>query len=91
MSEQPDVLVRVATTLGVRDLEVTDPTERSIAAAHWNALKGYLGDDETALIPFQGLTVAGYELETNLDVIDIRESEGDFDIEHVYPKREGSR
>jgi len=89
--EHPDLLMRVVTTLGVLDLEVLDPEERSIAASHWNAVKGYLGDDESALIPFQSLTVAGHELETSLDVIDIRESEGEFDTEHIYPKRDRAR
>src|SRR5947207_2244221 len=88
MSRDSDVLMRVVTTRGVLDLEVHDPGERSIAASHWNAVKGYLGDDETVLLPFAKLTVAGYELETDLDVIDIRESEGDLDIEHIYPTRE---
>ena len=31
--------------------------------------------------------MAGFELETGPDVIDERESEGDLDIESIYPRR----
>ena len=81
-------LMRVLTTDGVRDLEVVDPRERSRAASHWNEVKRYLGTgDARRLDPFEGQTVAGFELETDPDVIDERESDGDLDIEKIYAHR----
>jgi hypothetical protein len=101
MSEED--LIRVLTTEGVLDLEVVDQDERSLAASHWNAVKRYLGTGKTdRLDEFKGQTVAGFrpetdrepetdpdvfELATDPDVIDERESDGELDIERIYTTR----
>jgi hypothetical protein len=80
--------MRVLTTEGVMDLDLRDPDDRSIAGSHWNVVTHFLGSPDTAdLGRFKGLTVAGFELETDPDVIEIREGEGDLDIETIYPGR----
>ena len=81
-------LMRVVTIDGVRDLAVTDPDERSVAGSHWNAVTHYLETGEfNQLTPFRGVKVAGNELETDPDVLDVREDEGSLDIDHIYPGR----
>jgi len=82
------VLMRVLTSDGVRDLEVRDTQDRSLVGDHWNAIQHFLGTGKTdQLARFGGLTVAGVELESDPDVIEDREAEGDLDIDHVYPGR----
>jgi hypothetical protein len=81
-------LIRALTTEGLQDLEVADPDERSLAGSHWNEVKRYLGTGETGrLDEFEGRTVAGFELETDPDVIDEREADGELDIERIYAHR----
>ena len=81
-------VIRVLTTDGVRDLEVVNPDERSQAGSHWNEVKRYLGSGKTRRLDrFEGQTVAGFELETDPDVIDERESDGELDIEKIYAHR----
>ena len=80
--------MRVFTTGGVRDIEVTDPDERSSEGIHWNLVQKYLGTgDWSDLEQYSGVTVRGFELETDPDVIDDVEAAGDLDIEHIYVQR----
>lgn len=81
-------VMRVLTIQGVRDIDVADRDERSRAGTHWNTVNRYLGTGETdRLDDFAGQTVAGFELETDPDVIDERESDGELDIERIYTHR----
>ncbi|QEC48539.1 hypothetical protein FSW04_13835 [Baekduia soli] len=85
-SPRPEWLVRVVTTEGVMDLELPDAEQRSVAGSHWNAVTAYLRGDTNALAPYARQQVAGFELETDPDLIDIREAEGELDVETIYPK-----
>jgi hypothetical protein len=86
MTDAP--LMRVLTTEGVVDLDLSDPTDRSAAGSHWNAVTRFLGTGEIDdLVDFRGQTVGGFELETDPDIIEIREGDGDLDIERIYPGR----
>jgi hypothetical protein len=79
--------MRVLTTEGVMDLDLGDPDERSRAGSHWNAVTRCLGTGEPhSLVDFRGRMVAGFELETDPNVIEIREAEGDLEID-IYPGR----
>ena len=81
-------LMRVLTTDGVRDIRIPDAGDRSLAGEHWNAVQRFLATgDSDQLARFRGLPVAGVELETDPDVIEDREVEGDLDIDHIYPGR----
>jgi hypothetical protein len=83
-----DALMRVLTSDGLRDLDIQDPQDRSVIGTHWNAVGRFLNTGEAdQLAPFRALRVAGVELETDPDVIEDREAEGDLNIEHIYPNR----
>lgn len=98
MSEE---LMRVITTGGVVDLEIPDPVDRSEVGAHSRAIAIFLGDPREfrRVDEFGGFHVRGFDpqtgkfgvygLETDPDVIEDRESEGDLDIDidHIYPNR----
>jgi hypothetical protein len=76
--------MRVLTNTGV---EVVDTSRRdaSTVGRHWSAVGHYLehGDD-SELRKFRGVTVNGYELETDLDVIDELAARGELDFEDIY-------
>ena len=93
MSTDPDRadVVRLVTTDGVRDIEVTDSDARSLAGKHLSAVGFYLanGTDESVdrLTAFQGARIADLELETDPDVIDALDDSGELDVGELYPSR----
>jgi hypothetical protein len=94
-----DPLMRVITTGGVVDLEIPSPADRSEVGSHSRAVAFFLANPREfrRVEEFEGVEVRGrdpetgelevYELETDPDVIEDRESEGDLDIDHIYPNR----
>jgi len=76
--------MRVLTNAGV---EVVDASRRdaSTVGRYWSAVGRYLqhGDD-SELRKLRGVTVNGYELETDLDVIDELAARGELDFEDIY-------
>ncbi len=77
--------IRVLTTLGVRFLPDLLPAEASVVGRHWNAVRAYLDvGDEEPLEQFDGATVAGFALETDLDSIEWHAVRGDVSFESIY-------
>ncbi len=77
--------IRVLTTGGVQFLADVAPEDASMIARHWNALRAYLDfGDEGPLEQFDGVTVAGVELETDLDRIEWHAVRGDVSFESIY-------
>ena len=74
----------VLTNTGVESVSVAR-RDASTAGKHWSAVGHYLkhGDD-SRLRKFAGKTVGGYELETDLDVIDELAARGEIDFEDIY-------
>jgi hypothetical protein len=70
---------------GVTTVTVRGSRKASVVADHWNAIRHYrhTGDD-SALRGFYGVTVAGIELETDLDVIDQLAAIGVLEFEEIY-------
>jgi hypothetical protein len=59
--------------------------DASTLGKYWAALGHYLDTgDDSRLQKFAGRTVAGYELETDLDVIDERYARGELDFVDIY-------
>jgi hypothetical protein len=76
--------MRVLTNTGI---EVVDASRRdaSTVGRYWSAVGHYIqhGDD-SELRKLRGVTVNGYELETDLDVIDELAARGELDFEDIY-------
>ncbi len=70
--------------------EVEDWEERSVLASYWNAVHAYrddYGDRDMQLHrldEFEGMTVAGYPLETRPFEIEYMAARGDLDFEDIY-------
>ena len=76
--------MRVLTRTGVRDIEVTDPAERSMLGQYWNAVQKFLGTgEEETLEPFKRQTIA-VKLETDPDWIEYYAKQGELDIDDIY-------
>ena len=90
--------LRVLTTTGLRVVTGLTAAEASQVGRHWNAIRRYLetGDD-TRLTGLTGVvvgathppgpgvgTAGGFELETDLDVIEWHAVRGDIGFESIY-------
>ena len=76
--------MRILTNTGV---EVVDASRReaSTVGRYWSAIGRYLQDgDDSELRKLRSVTVHGYELETDLDVIDELAGRGELDFEDIY-------
>jgi hypothetical protein len=76
----------VLTTSGVQDVEV-GRREASIVGSHWSAIAHYgasLERDDSRLIRFQGVMVRGYELETDIAIINELGHRGELEFEEIY-------
>ncbi len=77
--------IRVLTKWGILFLDDVAPEEASVIGRHWNAVRAYLDfGDEGPLEQFDGVTVAGVELETDLDAIEWHAIRGDVRFESIY-------
>jgi hypothetical protein len=77
--------IRVLTAWGVIFISDLPPAEASLVGRHWNAVRAYLDfGDEGPLEQFDGATVAGFDLETDLDTIEWRAVRGDVSFESIY-------
>ncbi len=77
--------IRVLTTDGLQFLPDLSESEASAVGCHWNTVRRYLDyglDDELAA--FADVTVAGYALETRLDVLEWHAIRGDVRFESIY-------
>lgn len=76
--------MRVLTNTGVEPVGVSRREARTIGR-HWNAVKRWgIYQDSSELDKFRGVTVGGYELETDLDVIDELAGRGELEFEDIY-------
>ncbi len=77
--------IRVLTKRGVLFLDDVAPEEASVIGRHWNAVRAYLDfGDDGPLEQFDGVTVDGVELETDLDTIEWHAVRGDVSFESIY-------
>lgn len=77
--------IRVLSTLGVQFIPGLPQAEASLVGQHWNAVRAYLDfGDEGPLEQLDGATVAGVELETDLDSIEWHAVRGDVSFESIY-------
>jgi hypothetical protein len=77
--------VRVLTTHGVRFLPGLSGRDATAVGRHWNAVRRYLdyGEDHQ-LGEFEGVEVAGVELETRLGAIEYWAIRGEVRFEDIY-------
>jgi hypothetical protein len=74
----------ILTNTGLRNVGVTR-RDASTAGRYMNALKRYRNTGEdSALRRFNGVSIGGYELETDLDLIDELAARGELDFEDIY-------
>jgi len=71
-------VMSVASTEGVVHIIVTGSRNRQLVGQHWAAIRGVLKDqlDSSALKPFAGKKVSGYELETDINRLRVFEDNG---------------
>jgi hypothetical protein len=84
-----DRLLRVMQVLAVGGVEhrvvVRGSRIASLVGGHWWAIRHYLETGDTSRLDrFRGTRVLGYELETDLDVIDAWAPRGGVDVEKYY-------
>lgn len=76
--------MRILTNTGVHVVDA-NRREASSVGRYWSAIGRYLqNEDDSELRKFRGVTVNGYELETDLDVIDELAARGELDFEDIY-------
>jgi hypothetical protein len=80
-------LMRVLTVLGVQDLEVTDPAERSLLGSYWNEVRLFLENRPSDLDRFSGVRIAGWGLVTNPAAIEALGWLGVLDFDEIYTMR----
>jgi hypothetical protein len=76
--------MRILTNTGVRTVGV-GRQDSKIIGGHWNSVNQYLrAGDSSALEKFTGVSVGGYELQTDLDAIDELAGRGELEFEDIY-------
>jgi len=79
--------MRVLTIGGVEFVDVRDPVERSTVGGYWNAVRHYLSTgDDSRLWGFEGESIGGRRLETDLDAIEEWARRGELDFEEIYER-----
>ncbi len=77
--------VLVLTKEGLKPLVPHGSRVTSLVAKHWNAVQRFLATgEEDVLQRFRGKRVAGYELETDPDVIEREGHRGELEFEELY-------
>ncbi len=83
MSSRP--AMRAITRQGVVLLPGLTDSDASLVGRHDNAVRRYLDTgDDGGLDEFDGVTVAGHELETSLDALDFYALINDIRFEDIY-------
>jgi hypothetical protein len=77
-------LMRILSTTGLVETEVADSDERSDVGRHWNAIQAVLGGDLSTIGDYEGVTVAGHELQTDPRAITRWGKEQDVEFEDIY-------
>ena len=74
----------VFTTSGIRDIDVSR-REASTVGSHWSAIAYYgASQDDSRLMRFDGVSVGGYELETDIALINEMADRGALEFEDIY-------
>jgi hypothetical protein len=74
----------VFTTSGVMDVDV-NRRDASIVGSHWSAIAHYgASQDDSRLMRFRGMTVGGYELETDIALINEVADRHELEFEDIY-------
>lgn len=74
----------VFTASGVVDIDVSR-REASIVGLHWSAIAYYgASQDDSRLMRFAGVSVGGYELETDIALINEMADRGALEFEDIY-------
>jgi len=77
--------MRAVTRQGLVLLPGLSDHDASLVGRHDNAVKHYLDTgDDGGLEEFEGVSVAGYELETSLDALDFYALVNDIRFEDIY-------
>jgi hypothetical protein len=77
----------VFTTSGVVDVDVSR-REASIVGSHWSAIAYYgASQDDPRLQRFRGVSVGGYELETDIALINEAADRGELEFEDISPRQ----
>jgi hypothetical protein len=77
--------MRIITAEGVRAVEVSDETDRSLVGGHANAVARFLATGETdPLTPFHDVLIAGHKLLTDPDALEAWAAQGELEFEDIY-------
>jgi hypothetical protein len=76
--------MRILTNSGIETVSV-GRRDASAVGRYWNAVRRWgIDRDSTEVDKFRGVSVGGYELETDLDVIDELAARGELEFEDIY-------
>jgi hypothetical protein len=76
--------MRILSTKGLVETEVLNPFARSGVGSHWNAVQAVLAGDLSTIGDYEGVTVAGHELQTDPKVITRWGKEQEIEFEDIY-------
>ena len=65
-------------------VEPADPYEASLVGQYWNAIQQALPTWGDQLDSFEGIVIDGYELETDLEVIEELGLRGELEFHQIY-------
>jgi hypothetical protein len=79
--------MRILTNTGVEVVDVFDRETASVIGTYWNDITRFLGTgDVSVLDPYLGVVVDGFELETDPDLIEDFDDEGQLDFRDIYER-----
>lgn len=77
--------ITILTAAGRIDGVPANRSEASLAGSYWNAISHFLATgDSRRLEGFSGAMVSGYELLTDLDLVEMYARRGQLDFESIY-------
>lgn len=77
--------MRMLTSDGIEDVDVSDFDEASTLGSYWNAVQQFLGTgDVDPLLDFEGIAISGRPLLVDPDAIETLARRGELDFEDIY-------
>lgn len=77
--------MRVLASSGPQWVDVTTDSHASDIGSYWNAVRKYVSTgDDSALWAFMGRVIAGHQLLTDPDEIDVWALRGELEFEDIY-------
>ena len=77
--------MRILTNTGIEDATVSDRQTASMIGHYWNDVRQFLSTGDTSVLdPYVGVVIDGFGVETDPDLIEEFDDEGQLDFRYLY-------